>query len=237
MKKTNPTSFIIHHDFEAMFRLLPMEQRGMLITAIFEYCIRGHETEDLPEAANMAFCCIKRVLERDSIAYQERCRINSENGKKGGRPRKNSPPSQTQWFFQETKKPYSDSDSESDSDSDSDSVSDSDSGSDRVFCTPSVPPTSSAPGSAAPQEEKEKEELVRMGVPRDYLNARWNRARSYARSHGGSVKDTLLSWWQEDQTRRTSPPSTSSPSPNKSYDLDDFFEAALARSYESLEGA
>ena len=90
MNHTKQTSFILYHDFEPMLQLLSMEQRGMLITAIFDYSVRGMKTEDLPDVVNMAFCCIQRALERDAIAYEEKCRINAENGKKGGAPKGNT---------------------------------------------------------------------------------------------------------------------------------------------------
>ena len=112
MKEKKHTSFVLHHDFESMFRRLPMEERGMLITAIFEYCVRGHETEELSDATGMAFCCIKQVLERDQAAYEERCKVNSENGKKGGRPQKNTSPVKSDWFSQKAKKGDSDSDND-----------------------------------------------------------------------------------------------------------------------------
>ena len=131
MNHTKQTSFILYHDFEPMLQLLSMEQRGMLITAIFDYSVRGMKTEDLPDVVNMAFCCIQRALERDAIAYEEKCRINAENGKKGGRPRKDSLISKTEGFFEKAKKAYSDNDSDSDNDNEIDIDIDIDSDSER----------------------------------------------------------------------------------------------------------
>ena len=233
MNHTKQTSFILYHDFEPMLQLLSMEQRGMLITAIFDYSVRGMKTEDLPDVVNMAFCCIQRALERDAIAYEEKCRINAENGKKGGRPRKNSLISKTEGFFEKAKKAYSDNDTDIDSDSDSDndtvSVSDHVHGSEREDNRHGSAPTH---GSAAPLTEYEKQELKDLGVPLDYISPRQSRALSYAQASGKKVTDVILSWWREDQRKKAPPKSE-----NKSYDIDDFFQAALTRSNRNLAGA
>ena len=235
MNHTKQTSFILYHDFEPMLQLLSMEQRGMLITAIFDYSVRGMKTEDLPDVVNMAFCCIQRALERDAIAYEEKCRINAENGKKGGRPRKNSLISKTEGFFEKAKKAYSDTDSDNDNDTDIDSDSDSDhvngsgNGSEREKNRHGSAPTH---GSAAPLTEYEKQELKDLGVPLDYISPRQSRALSYAQASGKKVTDVILSWWREDQRKKAPPKSE-----NKSYDIDDFFQAALTRSNRNLAGA
>ena len=239
MNHTKQASFILYHDFEPMLHLLSMEQRGMLITAIFDYTVRGMKTEDLPDVVNMAFCCIQRALERDAIAYEEKCRINAENGKKGGRPRKDSLISKTEGFFEKAKKAYSDNDSDSDNDtdtvSDSDHVHGSGNGSEREDNRHG---SASTHGSAAPLTEYEKQELKGLGVPLDYISPRQSRALSYAQASGKKVTDVLLSWWREDQRKKAPPPRKAPPkSENKSYDIDDFFQAALTRSNRNLAGA
>ena len=235
MNHTKQTSFILYHDFEPMLQLLSMEQRGMLITAIFDYSVRGMKTEDLPDVVNMAFCCIQRTLERDAIAYEEKCRINAENGKKGGRPRKDSLISKTEGFFEKAKKAYSDNDSDSDNDTDTDTDTDTVSDSDHVHGIEREDNRhGSAPahGSAAPLTEYDKQELKGLGVPLDYISLRQSRALSYAQASGKKVTDVLLSWWREDQRKKAPPKSE-----NKSYDIDDFFQAALTRSNRNLAGA
>ncbi len=81
-------SFILFHDFYSPMQMLTMPQRGELITAIFEYQIDGEVTQKLSPEANMAFAFIKPVLDRNAEAYEKRCEKMSENGKKGGRPKK-----------------------------------------------------------------------------------------------------------------------------------------------------
>ena len=98
----------------------------------------------------------------------------------------------------------------------------------------SAPITSSALCSA--DIRTEEQDLFALGVPREYVEERRERAHAYAELHGRRAEDVLLAWWQEDQKKRTHK-KRAPPNPNKSYDLEDFFEAALARSYESLAEA
>ena len=89
-----------------------------------------------------------------------------------------------------------------------------------------------------PLSEQEKEELRKKGVPLDYVTLRLARARAYAKRRGLSVTVVLWEWWQRDRLRRprqTTAPRWDPPSENKSYDVDDFFQAALERSYALLE--
>ena len=66
-------SFILHDDQFECFSLLSMEQRGLLITAIFEFRRTGTTTQDLSEAAYMAYYLITRQLDRDSQRYERIC--------------------------------------------------------------------------------------------------------------------------------------------------------------------
>ena len=62
------------------------------MTAIFAFeC--GEDLPKLDDLTDMAFISIKQDLVRNGKAYEERCRQNRENGKKGGRP-----PSKTERF-------------------------------------------------------------------------------------------------------------------------------------------
>ena len=81
-------SFVLYGNYETQFKLLSMEERGMLITAIFEYVNFGSLARELTPLVNMAFSFVKETLDRDRELYIEKCEKNSENGKKGGRPKK-----------------------------------------------------------------------------------------------------------------------------------------------------
>ena len=116
----NRTSFIMYHSFNSPFELLDMEQRGILITAIFEYQMYGEVKISLTPLVNMAFVCIKDTLDRDARTYAETCKRNSENGKRGGRPRRNQAvenqvlerEEKTDRFFSKPKKADNDTENE-----------------------------------------------------------------------------------------------------------------------------
>lgn len=81
-------TFILRDDFYPQIKMLTMEQRGILFTAIYayEFC------EELPEMDPLTAMCfgfIKSSLDANAEKYESRCEINRENGGKGGRPRNN----------------------------------------------------------------------------------------------------------------------------------------------------
>ena len=87
-KSDEKKSFVMYKSFRRLLLRLPMEERGRLISAIFEHLYDGEVSTELSDAAGMALDAITDTLDRDCESYAERCRINAENGKKGGRPRK-----------------------------------------------------------------------------------------------------------------------------------------------------
>ena len=130
----NRTSFIMYHSFNSPFELLDMEQRGILITAIFEYQMYGEVRITLTPLVNMAFVCIKDTLDRDAREYAETCKRNSENGKRGGRPRRNQAvenqvlerEEKTDRFFSKPKK--ADNDTENETENETENYFDTDAG-------------------------------------------------------------------------------------------------------------
>ena len=95
-----------------------------------------------------------------------------------------------------------------------------------------LPPPTEPP---LPLSEKDREELRGLGIPTSYAEERLERAEVFARSQKKRVVDILSDWWQTDrygtpQNKRTQNPWQLS-SENKSYDMDEFIEAALRRSY------
>lgn len=62
------------------------EERGRLLTAMLEYAKGGCPT--LPGNERFIFPMIKSQLDRDRESLEKISHINSENGKKGGRPKK-----------------------------------------------------------------------------------------------------------------------------------------------------
>ena len=80
-------SFLLYDEYAEHFLLLSMEQRGVLITAIFAYC-RKEELPIMDGTVNMAFSFIKAQLLRDNERYEEIIKKRSDAGKLGGRPKK-----------------------------------------------------------------------------------------------------------------------------------------------------
>ena len=194
MSKEKKKSFILYHDFADVFNLLSIQDRGILITAIFEYAKHGDIITEMPYGVTIAFQFIKNVLDRDKAAYIARCEANSVNGKKGGRPKK-------PLVFEKAKKPDNDSDNDSDNeneidiDIDSDSDSDSDSGIDSKYAS-----ACSVSDAHAPQLcEDDKKYLEEKGIPRQYIEERAERAEAYAKDSGEDAIEVIRKWWQKDR--------------------------------------
>lgn len=74
-------SFILYMDYKEDFDVLNNEQKGMLISAIFEYQERGTTSISDP-VVNMAFLHIRRQLDKDNEKYEDTKAKRSEAGKK-----------------------------------------------------------------------------------------------------------------------------------------------------------
>lgn len=81
-------TFILRDDFYPQIKMLTMEQRGILFTAIYAYEL-GEELPEMDPLTAMCFGFIKSSLDANAEKYESRCEINRENGGKGGRPRNN----------------------------------------------------------------------------------------------------------------------------------------------------
>ena len=69
-------------------KYLSMEQRGELLTALFDYAAGGA----IPEVngiVGFAFEIFREDIDSSLEHYKETCEKNRENGRKGGRPKKN----------------------------------------------------------------------------------------------------------------------------------------------------
>ena len=130
-------SFILYTDMVNVVRLLTPEQRGNLFLAIFDFADGKEPTFD-DAILKIAFESIKLPLLRDNEKYENKAKANAENGKKGGRPRKDvdcqvdteetdDNPKKPVGYSETQKNPKKPKKADSDSDSDSDSVNDSDS--------------------------------------------------------------------------------------------------------------
>lgn len=114
-------SFILYNDWFEVISDLSDESLGVLFRAVYCY----HTGESLPAMSpevKMAFSFMKSTFERDKESYMQRCKVNKENGKKGGRPKRENSKSikteKTERLNKEPKKPDNDNDSDNDSDND-----------------------------------------------------------------------------------------------------------------------
>lgn len=122
-------SFVLYTESLNVLDFLTDEQSGKLFKAIRNYVKNGSLPED--QMIRIAFSNIKDYLDKDGKIYEERCKRGRENGKFGGRPRKEKETDKTNIGLQKPKETQqtniryvSESDSESESDSVSESVSD-----------------------------------------------------------------------------------------------------------------
>ena len=122
----------VYPDFINVVRELDNGARGRLLLAIMQYA-NGEEPDELTGAERIAFIVIKGQIDRDADAYEANAKKQSENGKKGGRPKKptafsenpKNPP-----LFSEThqkpKKPEKEKEEEKDKDKEKDKEEDKD---------------------------------------------------------------------------------------------------------------
>ena len=89
------SSFILYTDYINQIDLLNMEQRGILFTAIMYYQ-DGRELPEMDLVTQMAFSFIASRMKTNNEKYEETCKRRSENGKKGGRPKKEEPEPETE---------------------------------------------------------------------------------------------------------------------------------------------
>ena len=118
---TNKKSFVLYTDIIESIRLLDDTKAGELFKHILSYVNDENPTTN-DVIINLAFTPIKQSLKRDLIKYDTYINKQSENGKKGGRPKTQK----TQPFISKPKK------------ADSVSVSDSDSVNDNKIYIPTI---------------------------------------------------------------------------------------------------
>jgi len=111
--------------------------------------------------------------------------------------------------------------------------------------TVTAPPNEAPP--ASPLSEEEKEKLISFGIPENYIGQRLSRAVSYAHEQGKPLVTVLLDWWDYDCTHhppkvgKASPHATSPPRAGeipfdcRSFDTDDFFQAALKKTFSERQ--
>ena len=81
-------SFVLYTEYIEQIELLAMEQRGILLTAIFAY-VSDAELPDMDGITKMAFAFIKSRIDKDTEKYAKTIEKRKEAGKLGGRPKAN----------------------------------------------------------------------------------------------------------------------------------------------------
>lgn len=80
----------IYRDFIDVAKELDDEERGRLFLAIMQYA-NGEEVPPLKGAEKIAFVVLRSQIDRDDAAHDEYVEKQRENGKRGGRPKKDKP--------------------------------------------------------------------------------------------------------------------------------------------------
>jgi len=260
MKSNERKSFLLYFNFAKQFRMLTLEERGELITAIFDYAEHGKTDEKMSPRVELVFSFIADVLDIDRAEYDARCEQNRENGKKGGRPKKpfaESTPffsEKTERFSKEPKKPDTDIDTDTDTDIDTDTEKETELTARAVGealmgarSAPLGPPSLPAPRETKKEpflDEEAYRSLIRDGVDGSYIRAHEKSATDYAAKHGTTVSNVLYEWWIRSREGQSKHPASTQRkndrTPNNwseqacasSFETDEFFQAAIQRSLQ-----
>lgn len=81
-------SFLLYTDLIHIVRKMPKEKRGDLLMVILEYVNDLEPNVDDDIVLSLVFEPIKQGLKRDLTKWKKRAVVNAENGKLGGRPKK-----------------------------------------------------------------------------------------------------------------------------------------------------
>lgn len=109
-------SFVVYTDWEESLSYFSDAEAGEIFRALFQYVKDGTTPEFSHHSLNAVFSFMRSALDRDLIAYEERCKKNKENGSKGGRPKKPN------GYFEKPKK--ADNDNVIDNENENDNVID-----------------------------------------------------------------------------------------------------------------
>ena len=78
-------SFLVYFDWEEPFSCLDDAELGELFRAMVKYAKSEEEPEFENKTLYLVFTFIKNAIDRDKAAYEEKCKKNAENGRKGGK--------------------------------------------------------------------------------------------------------------------------------------------------------
>lgn len=78
--------------FLPVFASLEHAEATDLMRGMTEYCTQGKEPKFRTKCARIAFEGVRAALDGEIEKYERKCATNAQNGRKGGRPRKNAIP-------------------------------------------------------------------------------------------------------------------------------------------------
>jgi len=203
-------SFVLHTDKFEPLKILSMEQRGLLFTAIYAYeC--GEELPDMDDMTKMLFMVFKSCLDDSARKYEETCEKRRAAGQKGGLAKASNANQNLANVANASNAKHTDTDTETDTETDTDTdieVTD--------VLQSNTPP---------PRKRKEKVQRHKYGeyenvllsdeeyqkvkaeYPTDY-QVRIDRLSEYMKSTGKSYKDhlaTIRAWARKDKDKPQAP--------------------------------
>ena len=122
-------SYIMHCDYQEHFNLLTDAELGRLIRDVNNYVKNGvlPQYSDKDRVLNMAFSFMKTNIDIETEKYIKKCEKNKQNGKRGGRPRKNpEKPNGLEENLQKAEKADTDTETDTDTENDTDTETDTD---------------------------------------------------------------------------------------------------------------
>lgn len=142
-------SFLFYLDNKDVLQLLSDQQLGRLLRLIMDFA-ETRELQDVDDpAVNMAYHFMTAQMRRDFEKYEQKCRRNAENGRKGGRPRIKPDASdkseKTGGFSEKAGKAYTDTDTDTDKDTDNDTDTERDTDTDTECAAKSTQGNTSPP--------------------------------------------------------------------------------------------
>ena len=74
-------SFLLYHDSRDLFAKLSPEDCQTLILGLFDYSMEQDVFFPPGSAVDIAFTVIRTYMDKNALKYEERCRINRQNGR------------------------------------------------------------------------------------------------------------------------------------------------------------
>lgn len=105
MAENEKKSFILYYDQFSELEFLNMEERGEMISAIFRYSTENVIPEFDSRSMALIFKRFRDTLDRDRIKWENKCKVNKENGSKGGRPKTQNNPTKPNGFSENPTEP------------------------------------------------------------------------------------------------------------------------------------